>query len=91
MNFLITGGSGFIGGHLTEKLLAAGHRGTVIDNYSTGSPRNLAAVRDNERLTVVEEDILHAAGLEKLIENSDVIYHLAAAVGVELDAFRQLW
>ncbi|MBE6369710.1 MAG: NAD-dependent epimerase/dehydratase family protein [Lentisphaerae bacterium] len=84
MNFLITGGSGFIGGHLTEKLLAAGHRVTVIDNYSTGSPRNLAAVRDNERLTVVEEDILHAAGLEKLIENSDVIYHLAAAVGVEL-------
>ena len=84
MNFLITGGAGFIGGHLTEKLLALGHKVTVIDNYSTGSPRNLARVRSNSNLQVIEEDLLETADLEKLISSSDVIYHLAAAVGVEL-------
>ena len=84
MNFLITGGAGFIGGHLTERLLAAGHKVTVIDNYSTGNPRNLSAVSDHPALTVIEDDILTAENLESLIEHSDVIYHLAAAVGVEL-------
>ena len=84
MNFLITGGAGFIGGHLTEKLLSLGYKVTVIDNYSTGSPRNLARVRSNSNLQVIEEDLLETADLEKLISSSDVIYHLAAAVGVEL-------
>ena len=84
MDFLITGGAGFIGGHLTEKLVSLGHSVTVIDNYSTGSPRNLAAVRNNPALNVVEEDILTCGHLERLIGKSDVIYHLAAAVGVEL-------
>ena len=84
MNFLITGGAGFIGGHLTEKLLSLGHKVTVIDNYSTGSPRNLAKVRSNSDLQVIEEDLLEAVDLEKIITNCDVIYHLAAAVGVEL-------
>ena len=84
MNFLITGGAGFIGGHLTEKLLSLGHQVVVIDNYSTGSPRNLANVRNNEALQVIEEDLLQTASLEKIIASTDVIYHLAAAVGVEL-------
>ena len=84
MNFLITGGAGFIGGHLTEKLLANGHNVIVIDNYSTGSERNLENVKKHRNLTVVEGDILHYPQLEKLIEESDVVYHLAAAVGVEL-------
>ena len=84
MDFLITGGAGFIGGHLTEKLLSLGHRVTVIDNYSTGSPRNLANVRSNSNLQVIEEDLLEAGNLEKIITSCDVIYHLAAAVGVEL-------
>ena len=84
MNFLITGGAGFIGGHLTEKLLSLGHKVTVIDNYSTGSPRNLARVCGNAGLQVIEDDLLETANLEKLISGSDVIYHLAAAVGVEL-------
>ena len=84
MNFLITGGAGFIGGHLTEKLLAMGHKVTVIDNYSTGSPRNLAQVRSNSNLQVIEDDLLLYGDLEKLIAGTDVIYHLAAAVGVEL-------
>ena len=84
MNFFITGGAGFIGGHLTAALLSQGHRVTVMDNYSTGSPRNLAPVIGNPLLTVLEDDILTAPALEKLIEKADVIYHLAAAVGVEL-------
>ena len=84
MNFLIPGGAGFIGGHLTEKLLAMGHKVTVIDNYSTGSPRNLALVRSNSNLQVIEDDLLLYGDLEKLIAGTDVIYHLAAAVGVEL-------
>ena len=84
MNFLITGGAGFIGGHLTEKLLALGHQVVVIDNYSTGSPRNLANVRESKNLQVIEDDLLQCAVLEKIIAATDVIYHLAAAVGVEL-------
>ena len=84
MNFFITGGAGFIGGHLTAALLSQGHRVTVMDNYSTGSPRNLVPVIGNPLLTVLEDDILTAPALEKLIEKADVIYHLAAAVGVEL-------
>ncbi|MBR2357013.1 MAG: GDP-mannose 4,6-dehydratase [Lentisphaeria bacterium] len=84
MNFLITGGAGFIGGHLTEKLLALGHQVVVIDNYSTGSPRNLENVRESKNLQVIEDDLLQCAVLEKIIAATDVIYHLAAAVGVEL-------
>ncbi len=84
MNFLITGGAGFIGGHLTGKLLASGNKVTVIDNYSTGSPRNLEEFVGNPALTVIEDDILLYKDLEKLIASTDVIYHLAAAVGVEL-------
>lgn len=84
MNFLITGGAGFIGGHLTEKLLALGHKVIVIDNYSTGSPRNLAAVANSPALQVIEADLLDCSELEMLIAGTDVIYHLAAAVGVEL-------
>ncbi|MBO5924401.1 MAG: GDP-mannose 4,6-dehydratase [Lentisphaeria bacterium] len=84
MNFLITGGAGFIGGHLTEKLLTLGHKVTVIDNYSTGSPRNLAKVVSRSSLQIIEDDLLLYNDLEKVIAGSDVIYHLAAAVGVEL-------
>jgi len=85
MRFLITGGAGFIGGHLTEALLAAGHDVTVIDNYSTGSPENLAGVAGHSRLKVIEADILESMEIldRETVEN-DVIFHLAAAVGVEL-------
>lgn len=85
MHYLITGGAGFIGGHLTEALLASGHRVTVIDNYSTGSPENLARVADHPGLTLIEADILDCAEtLENCIAACDVVFHLAAAVGVEL-------
>ncbi|HBC85559.1 MAG TPA: nucleoside-diphosphate sugar epimerase [Lentisphaeria bacterium] len=84
MKYLITGGAGFIGSHLAESLLKDGHSVTVIDDYSTGSPENLAAVRTNPRLDVVEGDILNLPELEYLITKSDMVFHLAAAVGVEL-------
>lgn len=84
MKYLITGGAGFIGGHLTESLLADGHQVTVIDDFSTGSIDNLSAVMDNPLLEVVEGDILHLPELEYLITRSDLVFHLAAAVGVEL-------
>ena len=85
MRFLITGGAGFIGGHLTEALLAAGHDVTVIDNYSTGSPENLAGVAGHRGLKVIEADILDATEiLDAEIAASETVVHLAAAVGVEL-------
>ena len=84
MKYLITGGAGFIGSHLTESLLADRHAVTVIDDFSTGSPENLAAVKDHPQLTVIEEDILAGDRLEKAVAASDCVVHLAAAVGVEL-------
>ncbi len=85
MHYLITGGAGFIGGHLTESLLADGHRVTVFDNFSTGSRENLAAVQDSPNLSVIEGDVVEQPELlAPLIENCDAVFHLAAAVGVEL-------
>lgn len=84
MKYLITGGAGFIGGHLVESLLADGHEVIVIDDFSTGSPDNLKNVADNPKLDVVEGNILDLPELEYLITRSDMVFHLAAAVGVEL-------
>ncbi|MFA7229967.1 MAG: GDP-mannose 4,6-dehydratase [Victivallaceae bacterium] len=84
MRYLITGGAGFIGGHLTESLLADGHQVTVVDNLSTGSLDNLAAVSGNPNLTFIKDDIVEMQNLGDIAVKVDVIYHLAAAVGVEL-------
>ena len=84
MNYLITGGAGFIGGHLTEALLAEGESVTVIDNLSTGSRANLAAVADHPRLRFIEDDLLTMSGLDVLVAEHEVVYHLAAAVGVDM-------
>ncbi len=85
MRYLITGGAGFIGGHLAESLLNDGHSVAVIDNFSTGSRKNLAAAAANPRLTVIEADILDgSAPLGDLVKEADAVIHLAAAVGVEL-------
>jgi UDP-glucose 4-epimerase len=81
---LITGGAGFIGSHLAERLLAEGCRVTVIDDFSTGARQNLAAVAADPRLCVVEAQVSACADLDVLVARSAFIYHLAAAVGVDL-------
>ena len=85
MNILITGGAGFIGSHLTEALLNAGHKVVIADNFSTSTPENLNRVKDNPDLTVIEMDIVsEAEKIEQLIKENDAVFHLAAAVGVEM-------
>jgi UDP-glucose 4-epimerase len=79
---LITGGAGFIGSHLSEKLLAQGDQVTIIDNLSTGRFGNIAHLTQNPRFRYAIEDIRHAAVMDRLVSECDVIYHLAAAVGV---------
>ncbi len=83
MNILITGGAGFIGSHLAEKLLKEGHEVSVIDNLSTGKYSNIIHLIKNEKFNYVIDSILNREVLEKLIKNADQIYHLAAAVGVK--------
>jgi UDP-glucose 4-epimerase len=79
---LITGGAGFIGSHLSEKLLAQGDRVTIIDNLSTGRFENIAHLTQNPHFRYAIEDIRHAAVMDRLVSECDMIYHLAAAVGV---------
>jgi len=83
-SLLVTGGAGFIGSHLTERLLAEGHSVVVIDDLSTGREENLAAVRDHPRLRFVHARLSSFDELSALVGESDFIFHLAAAVGVDL-------
>jgi UDP-glucose 4-epimerase len=79
---LVTGGAGFIGSHLVEALLGAGYRTLVIDDLSSGRIENLAAVRANNRLEFMPESITCRSVLAELVDRADVIFHLAATVGV---------
>ena len=81
---LVTGGAGFIGSHLVERLLADGKAVTVIDDCSTGSLDNLRAVKTHPRLRVIQSKISACPELAKCVAEAESIYHLAAAVGVEL-------
>ena len=83
---LVTGGAGFIGSHVTETLLAAGHDVTVLDNFSTGREDNLRAVAGHPRLRLISGSITDQLLLTDAVRGTDVIYHLAAAVGVKLVA-----
>lgn len=83
---LVTGGAGFIGSHLTERLLAAGHQVRVVDDFSTGRRENLSAVSDHPQLTCITGSITDQVLLTEAVRGVDVIYHLAAAVGVKLVA-----
>ena len=81
---IITGGAGFIGSHLTERLLAGGRKVIVIDNLSTGSAENLQAVANHPGLRTIWSRVSDCAELPELMKEADSVYHLAAAVGVEL-------
>src|SRR5690606_21205120 len=81
---LVTGGSGIIGSHLTERLLAEGRRGVVLDDGSTGALENLAAVEKDPRLEVICARVSQWPGLETLTREAAFVFHLAAAVGVDL-------
>jgi UDP-glucose 4-epimerase len=81
---LITGGAGFIGSHLAELLLADGWEVWALDDLSTGENRNVDALRDHPRFHLVVDSILSQSVVSELVHRVDVVYHLAAAVGVRL-------
>ncbi len=80
MKYLITGGAGFIGSHLTDALVARGDSVVVLDNFTTGSKENLSGVAGS--VSVVSGDILDSNLVTKLVDESDFVVHLAAALGV---------
>ncbi len=82
MKALITGGAGFIGSHLAERLLREGDEVTIIDDLSTGSFDNIAHLEGNPRFRYVIDTILNEGVMADLVAESDIVYHLAAAVGV---------
>ncbi len=86
MKALITGGAGFIGSHLAERLLRDGDEVTIIDNLSTGRLRNIEPFRHHARLHFVKGDIQDSILVQLLMSQCDVVFHLAAAVGVQLIA-----
>lgn len=83
LTYLITGGAGFIGSHLCDELLLEGHRVIVIDNLSTGSRENIAHHFSNPRFEFYNDSVTNESLMEKLVEQCDRIFHLAAVVGVK--------
>ncbi len=81
---IVTGGAGFIGSHLVERLLADGKRVVVIDDFSTGRKENLRCVADHTHLRVLQAKVSETQNLPHLLAHAESVYHLAAVVGVEL-------
>ncbi|HVU27938.1 MAG TPA: NAD-dependent epimerase/dehydratase family protein [Verrucomicrobiae bacterium] len=81
---LVTGGAGFIGSHLVERLLNDGKSVVIIDDFSTGSLENLRAFKKNPRLKIIRTKISECENLSSLVANSEFVFHLASTVGVEL-------
>jgi UDP-glucose 4-epimerase len=81
---LITGGAGFVGSHLAEHLLAQGHEVLILDNLSTGSIDNIAHLKGRARFDYTIDSVSNGPLVAELIDRSDVVFHLAAAVGVKL-------
>ena len=84
MKILITGGAGFVGSHLADKLIAEGHEITVIDDLSTGRYSNVEHLEDTERFRLIIDTVLNERLMEELIRDSDRVFHMASAVGVKL-------
>lgn len=83
MKFLITGGAGFIGSHLSEALLSAGHEVSVIDDLSTGSMRNIAGLKGRPGYSYVIDTVMNESLTAEMVDDADVVVHLAASVGVQ--------
>ncbi len=83
MKALVTGGAGFIGSHLVDSLLSRGCRVSVMDSLSTGSLKNISHHADKKNFQFVNEDIIKGNSLDELMEKCDIVFHLAAAVGVK--------
>lgn len=84
MRALITGGAGFVGSHLAEELINRGYEVTILDDLSTGSIRNISHLKRHPNFHYVIESIMERAVLAELVDDCDVVFHLAAAVGVRL-------
>ena len=84
MRYLITGGAGFVGSHLAEELLRHGHEVSVIDDLSTGTINNIRHLKTHDRFHYVIDSCAERRLMAELIDGADVVYHLAAAVGVKL-------
>ena len=84
MKALITGGAGFIGSHLAERLLQLGHEVLVLDNLSTGSIENIAHLKGRKGFSYVVDSVTSEPLLAEMVDSSEVVFHLAAAVGVKL-------
>jgi UDP-glucose 4-epimerase len=84
MHVLLTGGAGFVGSHLAERLLDMGHSVSVIDDLSTGSIDNIAPLRTREKFSYVIDTVMNERLMAELVDQADVVFHLAAAVGVRL-------
>jgi UDP-glucose 4-epimerase len=84
MQVLITGGAGFIGSHLAERLIARGDQVCVIDDLSTGSVENIRALKAHRNFEYFIDSLINERLMAELVDSADVIYHLAAAVGVKL-------
>ena len=83
MKILLTGGAGFIGSHLAEKLISEGHSVTALDNLSTGSSANLDSLRGSNSFNLVEASMLDKSIVDRLVADSDGVIHLGAALGVQ--------
>lgn len=84
MRYLITGGAGFIGSHLTERLLASGHEVCVLDDLSTGSVENISKAKPHKNFKYFIDTATNRGLLAELVDSADAVFHLAAAVGVRL-------
>lgn len=86
MHYLLTGGAGFIGSHLSERLLSDGHSITILDDFSTGREANISHLRSNPKFSILRGSVEDEALATHAVASADAIFHLAAAVGVKLVA-----
>jgi len=84
LHSLVTGGAGFIGSHLCERLLKEGHSVTAVEDFSTGSRANVAHLASNSHFELIEGSVLDEALMQRTIARADRVFHLASAVGVRL-------